>query len=313
MEIPMRLFGKILIVVCCISALSLMGCSVSPEMSSEIDQPLDYAPAGIWDGSSDGIAFDRTLGIATDSQGRVYAPAGKDSVIVFSADGKILDTWGKGFKGKHGLRIFDDKVWVTELKNHVVRQYTLDGKLLMTLGTKGKSGTGKNQFNKPSDVAVAPNGDIYVSDGYANTRVMRFTPDGKFKQSWGTKGKGPGQFDLVHNIAIDSKGRVYVADRNNKRVQIFDADGKFLDQWTHLGRPYGLYVDDKTRVYVVDGKSNNVYVTNSKGQVLTMFGKTGTGAGEFDMSHSITVDKQGSIYIAEGDGRRIQKFTIRKQ
>jgi DNA-binding beta-propeller fold protein YncE len=112
----------------------------------------------------------------------------------------------------------------------------------------------------------------------------------------------------VHNIAIDKKGRVYVADRTNNRVQIFDADGKFLDEWTHLGKPYGLYIDDKTRVYVVDGVSNNVYVVNCKGKVLVKFGKTGTGVGEFKMSHSVTVDKQGNIYIAEGDGHRIQKF-----
>lgn len=304
----MGLFGRsfVAVSVCFLLAVCLCGCQ--PGMSCKLDEVLEYESAGVWDGSRDGIALDRMLGIGIDSKGRVYAPAGKDSIVVFSADGKILDRWGSGFKGKHGLRIFDDKVWVTELKDHVVRQYTLDGKLLMTLGTEGVSGTGDNEFDKPSDIAIGPNGDIYISDGYNNTRVMRFSSDGVFKQSWGTKGKGPGQFDLVHNIAIDKKGRVYVADRNNNRVQIFDADGKYLDEWTHLGKPYGLYIDEMTRVYIADGESNNIYVVNCKGDVLAMFGKTGTGVGEFNMSHSVTVDKQGNIYIAEGDGRRIQKF-----
>ena len=304
----MRLSGRILLAIAALAAIYLGGCQ--SEMSCRLDEVLEYEPAGVWDGSTDGVALDRTLGIGIDSKGRVYAPAGKgkDGVVVFSANGKILDTWGAGLEGKHGLRVFNDKVWVTELNDHVVRQYTLDGKLLMTLGTEGVSGNSENEFNKPSDVAIGPNGDIYVSDGYNNTRVMRFSAGGKFKQSWGTKGSGPGEFDLVHNIVIDKKGRVYVADRNNNRVQIFDEDGKYLNEWTHLGKPYGLYVDDKTRVYVADGQSNNVYVVNCKGHILAKFGKTGTGAGEFIMSHSVTVDKQGNIYIAEGDGRRIQKF-----
>ena len=303
----MRLSGRISLAVCCVAAIFLGGCQ--SDNSGRLDETLDYSLAGVWDSLPGGVALDRILGIGIDSKGRVYAPAGKDSVVVFSADGKVLDTWGEGFEGKHGLRIFDDKVWVTELTDHVVRQYTLDGKLLMTLGTEGVSGTGNNEFNRPSDVAVGPNGDIYVSDGYINTRVMRFRSDGKFKQSWGTKGSGPGEFDLVHNIVIDKDGRIYVADRNNNRIQIFDKDGKFLDEWKHLGKPYGLYIDDNKRVYIADGESNNVSVVNSNGKVLARFGKTGTGVGEFIMSHSVTVDKQGNIYIAEGDGRRIQKFS----
>lgn len=304
----MSLSGRYFLVIC--SMAVIFGTGSLSGMPNKADEKLEYSPAGVWDGSKDGIEFDKIRGIGIDSKGRVYATAGKGKkgVVVFSPDGKIIDTWGKGFKAKHGLRVFDDKVWVTDTKKHVVHQYTLDGKLLMTLGTENKSGTGNNEFNRPSDIAIGPNGDIYISDGYVNTRVMRFSADGKFKQSWGTKGKGPGQFDLVHNIAIDKKGLVYVADRSNNRVQIFDADGKFLQEWTHLGKPYGLYVDDKTLVYVVDGVSNNVYVVNNKGKVLAKFGKTGTGIGEFKMSHSVTVDKQGNIYIAEGDGKRIQKF-----
>jgi len=270
-----------------------------------------YEPVAIWDTASVGVELDKILGIGIDSKGRVYATAGKGEkgVLVFDADGKVVHSWGKGFVSKHGLRVIDDKVWVTDRERHIVMQFTLDGKPLRTLGTDGKSGLGENEFNKPSDVAIAPNGDIYVSDGYGNSRAMRFGTDGKFKQTWGEKGDGPGEFDLVHNIVIDKKGRVYIADRENERVQIFDADGRFLEQWKHVGKPFGLYIDDKMNVYITDGESNNVYVVSEKGKVLSKFGKTGGGPGEFKMAHSITVDRKGNIYVAEGDGQRIQVFS----
>ena len=141
---------------------------------------------------------------------------------------------------------------------------------------------------------------------------MRFGADGTFKQSWGSKGEGRGEFDLVHNIAIDKKGRVFIADRENERIQIFDADGGFLEEWTHVGKPYGLYIDDESRVYITDGVANRVYVTDEKGNVLSMFGKGGDGSGEFNMAHSITLDKKGNIYVTEGDGMRIQVFSRKK-
>jgi len=273
-----------------------------------------YEHVATWDAASVGMKLDKILGIGIDSKGRVYATsgAGDKGVLVFDGKGKVVDSWGDDFVDKHGLRVIDDKVWVTDRERHIVMQFALDGRLLRTLGTDGKSGLGENQFNKPSDVAVGPGGDIYVSDGYGNSRVMRFDASGKFKQSWGSKGHGPGQFNLVHNIAIDKQGRVYIADRENNRVQIFDADGKFLDQWRHLGKVFGLYIDDKMRVYTTDGESNNVYVVDERGEVLSKFGRTGDGPGEFRMAHSITLDKKGNIYVAEGDGMRIQIFAPRE-
>lgn len=273
-----------------------------------------YKHVATWDAASVGMRLDKILGIGIDSKGRVYATAGAGDkgVLVFDAAGKVVDSWGEGFVDKHGLRVIDDKVWVTDRERQVVMQFTLGGKLLRTLGTEGKSGLGENEFNKPSDVAIGLGGDIYVSDGYGNSRVIRFDADGKFKQSWGGKGDGPGEFDLVHNIAIDKKGRVYIADRENNRMQIFDADGKFLDQWTHLGKVFGLYIDEKARVYTTDGESNNVYVLDKEGEVLSKFGKTGDGPGEFQMAHSITLDKKGNIYVSEGDGMRIQVFAPEK-
>ncbi len=278
--------------------------------SCQSNKACEYEHVATWDSGSTGVELDMILGIGIASPGRVYAPTGKgeDGVLVFDTDGKIIDSWGKGLVSKHGLRVIDDKVWVTDRERQVVMEFTLDGELLRIFGTEGKSGLGENEFNKPSDIAIGPNGNIYVSDGYANSRVMRFGSEGKFKQSWGTKGDRPGEFELVHNIAIDKKGRVFIADRENMRVQIFDADGKFIDEWEHVGKAYGLYIDDMQKVYITDGVANNVYVTNIHGEVLSMFGKTGDGPGEFKMAHSITVDKKGNIYVTEGDGKRIQVF-----
>ena len=296
------------VMVFVLAVFCLTGCQ--SQSGSGAKESLMYEHVATWDAASVGTELDKILGVGIDSKGRVYATAGKGKkgVLVFDAEGKVVDSWGEGFVDKHGLRVIDDKVWVTDRERQVVMEFTLGGKLLRTLGTEGKSGLGENEFNKPSDVAIGAGGDIYISDGYANSRVMRFGADGKFKQSWGSKGDGPGEFDLVHNIAIDKKGRVYIADRENRRVQIFDADGKFLNEWKHLGKVFGLYIDDKGRVYTTDGESNNVYVVSEKGEVLSKFGKTGDGPGEFRMAHSITLDKKGNIYVTEGDGMRIQVF-----
>lgn len=290
----------------------LTGCGYQSSRTS--GEALIYEPVAVWDAACAGMELDKILGIGIDSKGRVYATAGKGDkgVIVFDSAGKVVDSWGEGFVSKHGLRIIDDKVWVTDRERQIVMEFTLEGKLLRTLGTDGKSGLGDNEFNMPSDIAIGPNGDIYISDGYTNSRVMRFGSDGTFKQSWGSKGDGYGEFDLVHNVAIDKKGRVFIADRENERIQIFDADGRFIEAWTHVGKPYGLYIDEQTHVYITDGVANRVYVTDENGNVLSMFGKSGDGPGEFRMAHSITLDKKGNIYVSEGDGMRIQVFSRKK-
>jgi DNA-binding beta-propeller fold protein YncE len=295
-----------------LAVVCLTGCQT--RIAYKTKEAYMYKPVAIWDAASTGMELDKILGIGIDSKGRVYATAGKgeNGVLVFNADGKVVDSWGRGFISKHGLRVIDDKVWVSDRERHIVMEFSLDGKLLRSLGTDGKSGLGTNEFNMPSDIAIAPNGDIYISDGYGNSRVMRFTAEGEFKQSWGTKGDGPGRFNLVHNIAIDKKGRVYVADRENERVQIFDADGKFLDQWKHVGKPFGLYVNDETKVYITDGRSNKVYIVDENGSVISTFGKTGKALGECQMAHSVTLDSTGNIYVAEGDGMRIQVFSPKK-
>ena len=154
-------------------------------------------------------------------------------------------SWPRGVTGCHGLAVDSkDNVWVTDTGHHQVFKVSHNGELLMTVGTKGVPGLDGTHLNRPTDVVVAPTGEFYVSDGYGNSRVAKFSADGKFLFDWGSKGTEAGEFDLPHGIALDAKGRVYVADRTNNRIQVFKPDGTFLHQWQseELGRPWGLTV-----------------------------------------------------------------------
>jgi DNA-binding beta-propeller fold protein YncE len=211
-------------------------------------------------------------------------------------------------KTAHGIRIdADGNVWTTDIGNHLVIKYDPQGKVLLTLGKKDQPGEGTDQFNKPADVAVAPSGDVYVADGYGNSRVIKFSREGKFLKEWGKKGTGEGEFNLPHTICLDAKGRVYVGDRENNRVQIFDADGKFLAVWKDSGAPFGLYLAGE-RLLVADGRGSQVRVLDRAGNVLGRWGEKGTDPGQFGLPHWVCADSRGAIYVAEVDGKRVQKF-----
>ena len=153
--------------------------------------------------------------------------------------GEVSASWGdEHVKTAHGLRIdHENNVWVTDIGNHRVLKFDAEGKLLLALGKKGQPGEGPDQFDRPTDIAVAPGGDFYVSDGYGNSRVVKFSREGKFLKQWGKKGKGEGEFNLPHAICLDGKGQVYVGDRENNRIQVFDGDGKFQAQWREAAHP----------------------------------------------------------------------------
>src|SRR6266481_5580248 len=170
-------------------------------------------------------------------------------LIAFDAKGKYLRSWGKGMFGNpHGLRVDrEGNVFVTDNGDHQVMKFTSDGKLLFTLGVKGKAATDNKTFNRPTDIAFGKNGDFYVSDGYGNSRVVKFSKDGKYLLDWGKRGTGPGEFNTPHSVAVDSRGTVYVSDRENNRIQIFDPNGKFLRQWTHLGATQNIFITPKIR------------------------------------------------------------------
>ena len=275
----------------------------------------EYRPVAGWAKLPDEVQLGPVSAVATDSNDRVYVfHRGKRPILVFDRDGKFLRSLGDDrIKTAHGLRIDgDNNVWVTDIGNHQVMKFDAEGKLLLTLGKKGEPGDDADHFNKPTDVAVTPSGEFYVSDGYGNSRVLKFSREGKFLKQWGKKGTGEGEFNLPHAICLDGKGRVYVGDRENNRVQVFDADGKFLAQWKESGAPFGLFLKDG-RLFVADGRAGWIKVLDLEGKPLGRFGEKGTGSGQFKLPHMLCVDSQGAVYVAEVDGRRVQKFTPRRK
>ena len=256
-------------------------------------------------------------GVAIDSHGDIFvfhrAVANADPILVFNPSGKFLRSFGKGiFKSAHGLRIDAlDNLWTTDNADHLVIKMDHDGHVLMTLGQRGVPGEDDKHFNKPTDVAVADNGDFFVSDGYGNSRVVKFDKEGKYLLAWGKKGKGEGQFNLPHAVRIDSKGLLYVADRENNRIQVFDQQGKFQRQFSGFA-PFGLFLTKSDQIYIADGRANRILHLSPEGKELESLGNRGPEPGNFLLPHAIAVSPaDGSVYVTEIDGKRIQKF-VRK-
>jgi DNA-binding beta-propeller fold protein YncE len=266
-----------------------------------------------------GETFAMVSAVATDSQDRVYAFQRKDPPIaVFDREGKFLTSWGNGaFLFAHGIFIANDIVYLTDRDSSVCLMYTLDGKPIQMLGRHGvHSDTGCEKpgdlvpraagpFNYPSELVPAPSGDLYVSDGYRNARVHRFTWDGQLKASWGEPGKtAPGQFHLPHSLIVAHE-KVYVCDRENHRIQVFSLDGRFLELWTDIQRPMDISVDRAGVLYVsegsVNGSSARISILDTAGKVLSRFDCRGPGHGSW-------VDSRGDIYVGLNNPGGIDKF-----
>ena len=248
-------------------------------------------------------------------------PIARPTVLLFDGRGGALrDAWGANrFALPHGLSVdHEDNVWLTDVALHQVYKFSHDGRPLLTLGERGVPGNDSAHFTCPTDVAVAPDGSFYVSDGYGNARVVKFAADGRFLFEWGTNGNGPGQFDLPHAIVLDAAGRAYVADRSNARVQIFDGDGRYLSEWKGpmFGRPYDIAIAADGTAFVADGGDqpdgppdrSGVAVAQPDGTVLARFGRFGHYDGEFAMAHAIATATDGSVYVGDITGMRVQKF-----
>ena len=268
-----------------------------------------------WGSLPAGMSFGPMSAVAADSQGRIYAFQRKDPpVLVFDREGTYLDSWGdSAIADPHGFFIGpDDVVYLTDRDDHVALRFTLDGKPLGVLGNRGQpSDTGCEEdggrvvraagpFNKPTEMVVAPSGELYVTDGYRNSRVHRFSADGRLIDSWGSPGKhAPGEFHLPHSLWIDERGEVYVCDRENNRIQVFSPSGKYLTHWDDIHRPTDIYMDAQDRVYISDLKPT-----------VTIMDKRGTVIARWDspMGHGLWVDPEGDIYLADVMGKRITKY-----
>ena len=285
-----------------------------------------------------GVILGQVSGIDLDSKGNIYVFhragriwSGEDVglevipaptlFILDGESGRLIESRGADmFVLPHGLTIDqNDNLWLTDVGLHQIFKFDSNGNLLMTLGERGIKGADESHFNQPTDVAVAADGSFYVSDGYGNSRIVKFSPEGNFLMSWGSAGNGPSQFNTPHSIALDAFGNVYVADRGNARLQIFSPDGIFIKEWqgAEFGRPWAVRIDTSGNVYIVDGGDQSTLLPDrarilkfdADGVILASFGSSGTAPGEFIWPHTIALGNNGELYVGEvSTGMRIQKF-----
>jgi DNA-binding beta-propeller fold protein YncE len=292
-----------------------------------------------WAKLPQGESFFDVGGVCVDAQDRVYVLSrGTHPITICDRDGNVVSRWGKGLFGRaHGSCAGPENTIVcTDDRKHTVRRFTPDGTVLMTLGTEDKpSDTGYREardlferiasithgggpFNRPTGVALSPTGEIYISDGYGNAQVHRFSATGEYRSSWGGPGPGPSQFRLPHNLWVDKWSRVWVADRENSRLQIFREDGKFITQWADLIRPPDVFIDNDGVVCVTE-LCMRVSLFTLDGELLARWGNEGHAAEDplFLAPHTITGDSRGDLYIGEVSmthakvdrgGRALQKF-----
>ena len=302
-------------------------------------QPNPYQAGQTWGRLPAGRPYGNTSAVHVDARGVVWVAdkcasttcTGRtdDPILAFDPSGTLLRSFGSGlFVFPHGIHVDGDgNVWVTdgqgaEGKGHQVFKFSPEGKVLLTLGTAGVAGTTPTTFNQPSDVAVAPNGDIFVADGHggeSNARIVKFSKDGRFVRTWGRKGTGQGEFDIPHALAFDSQGRLFVGDRGNSRIQIFDQEGTFLAEWRQFGRPSGIFIDRSDTIYVTDSESNpnrnpeyqrGLRVGNARdGSVSAFVPIAGANpAAAAGGPEGIAADANGTIYGAETGGRDIKRY-----
>ncbi len=275
-------------------------------------EPIEFEPVKDFVQLPKTIELGPCSAVSIDSRGNLFLfNRGKHPIVCLDSAGRYVRSWGEEeIVSSHGLRIdADDNIWVTDMAGHRVLKYDANGKLLLALGT-GKAGDGNDQFNQPTDVAFGRRGEFYVADGYGNSRVLKFSPSGALITKWGSRGKLPGEFNLPHSIVVDANGRVLVGDRENNRIQIFDADGKLLKIWTGFA-PYGLALSKSGELFVADGRANQILLLDKEGVVAQRWGTAGSAPGQYQMPHMLALDKDGNLFVAEVGGKRLQKL-VRK-
>ncbi len=333
-------------------ALGAFG-AVAPLAVAENHAPNPYETIEGWAKLPEGREWGATSAIYPANDGRhiwvaercganLCVDSDVDPILLFDENGTLVRSFGAGlFAWPHGMFVdADDNVWVTDAVGyiavpegwgHVIYKFSPEGEVLMTLGTKGIPGDGKTTFRKPSDVLVAPNGNIFVVDGHGsaagepvNNRVVKFDSEGTYLMEWGIAGGDHGEFSDPHALAMDSQGRLFVGDRANSRIQIFDQDGAHLATWTQFGRPSGLFIDKNDVLYSADSESNarrnggwkrGIRIGSAKDGFVTSFipdpepdqDNSGTSGAE-----GVAVDADGNVYGAEVGPRRVNKYVLGK-
>jgi DNA-binding beta-propeller fold protein YncE len=291
----------------------LWSSSAVTQTSAEPSFPkLDYEAATDFFQLPAGENLVEPAGVAVNSKRHIYVfHRGKHPLMEFDASGKFIRSIADDlFVTAHMVRVdAEDNIWTTDVGSHVVLKLSPEGRVLLALGRMRLSGDDVLHFNQPTDVAFDHEGNIYVTDGYGNSRVLKFDKYGRPLSGWGMKGGGPGQFDLPHTIAIDGD-LVYVGDRENARIQIFDTSGRYLREWK-LGHPFGLVVTADHFIYMCDAIAGRLLKIDRDGKVVGVFRGPERGQGPHFDPHEMAVDKDQSIFTAEVLGWRAQKFRIK--
>jgi sugar lactone lactonase YvrE len=333
--------------------IALAAGAASPSKAQTISQPISHPAAPLnslpnpyrsienWARMPEGRTWGASAGVYVDPAGTgvwvaercaANSCAGSDlpPVLHFDASGRLLKAFGAGmFVFPHGIFVDPEgNVWVTDAqgkdgKGHQVFKFSPDGKVLLALGKPGVAGAAPDEFNQPSSVLIAPNGDIFVGDGHggeSNARIVKFDRNGKFIKTWGKKGSAPGEFDTPHTLAMDSRGRLFVGDRQNNRIQIFDQNGTFIDQWLQFSRPSGVYIDKNDAIYVADSESESVSKNHDGWKRGMRIGRVSDGvvtgfipdpvekATTTSAAEGVTADAAGNIYGAEVGPKRLMKY-----
>jgi len=284
---------------------------------------LDYIPVPEAFKLPAGMNFGSVSGVAINSKGHVFLlHRGPGPLMEFDADGNFIRALGDGlFDRPHGLRIdADDNIWTTDVASHVVYKFNPAGRILMVLGVRGRPGEWHDfghlrLFNEPNEAVVGPTGELFVLQGHGKgeSLVLKFDRDGNFIKTWGKKGRGPGEFDLPHSLVFDAQGLLYIADRNNARIQVFDADGAFVRESKHPGTPCGLFMTPDQTIWLAHGHTGQIMTLDLNGNVLGTMEGAGQGKtpGKYGEAHYIAVSARGEIYVADTLNWRVQKYVKR--
>jgi len=251
--------------------------------------------------------------------GRAQPGSHSHFLLVVDGSGTVVEDWSQWsslFGLPHSVKVnpYDPEkhVWVVNRDAHQIHQFTHNGKqLVRTWGEKGVSGDDRAHFNLPSDIAFTPDGSFFVADGYGNSRIVKFDRRGAYATAWGTNGAGPGQFDVPHGVTVDAQRRVYVADRDNRRIQIFDENGKYLDEWPDIRGIVQVTATRDGAIWALTGTTNRLLKYDTSGRLLTYWGTSNSGRpfpGSLMSPHAFSIDPDGSLYIADYRNHRVQKF-----
>lgn len=327
-----------------LTAFLIFGCKDSEKSrpEQETKKSDSYVLVNDWPKLPDNFSLGSPTGLGLNSEGNIIAfhrsgrtwetmpishlPVIEENTIskIDSKTGEILNSWGDNlFIMPHGLEVDkEDNIWVTDCGLHQIFKFDSSGNLLMTLGEAKVSGNDSEHFNLPTDVAVTADGSFYVSDGYGNSRVIKFSKDGTYLFEWGKFGNKKGEFNIPHGIDLDKQGNVYVADRENNRIQKFDANGNFIAVWQNkiTEQLYSVTIDNKNNhLFGIDYltindtivKGSDIFRFDLDINLQLQFGRTGFYDGPISRYHDIQIDNDGSIYVGDILGNRIQKFELK--